>query len=217
MVSVIILDFDGVILESVSVKTDAFRKLFSVFPEHVERIVQFHIENGGLSRFDKFRVIYSDILHKNLTNDEFERLSGSFSDLVEEAVKAAPFVEGAPEFLERMHRSYKLYIVSATPEEELVRIVQKRRISNRFSGVFGAPVKKTDNIRMILKKNGILAHDAVFVGDAVNDWEAAQQTGVRFIGRIKQGDPDRFGRRDGIEKKIADLHELIEYIEQESA
>ena len=53
----IILDFDGVILESVSVKTEAFRTLFSFVPKHVDEIVQFHIDNGGMSRFDKFRYI----------------------------------------------------------------------------------------------------------------------------------------------------------------
>lgn len=42
----IILDFDGVILESVEVKTEAFRRLFSFAPGHVEEIVNFHRENG---------------------------------------------------------------------------------------------------------------------------------------------------------------------------
>ena len=56
MISIIILDFDGVILESVSVKTEAFRTLFSFAPEYVEEIVQFHKDNGGMSRFDQIPV-----------------------------------------------------------------------------------------------------------------------------------------------------------------
>ena len=62
MISIIILDFDGVILESVSVKTEAFRTLFSFAPEYVEEIVKFHKDNGGMSRFDKFRYIFDHIL-----------------------------------------------------------------------------------------------------------------------------------------------------------
>ena len=58
MINSIIFDFDGVILESVSVKTAAFRQLFSFAPEHVDEIVQYHLDNGGMSRFDKFRYIY---------------------------------------------------------------------------------------------------------------------------------------------------------------
>jgi beta-phosphoglucomutase-like phosphatase (HAD superfamily) len=68
----IILDFDGVILESVSIKTEAFRSLFSFAPEHVDRIVQFHKDNGGMSRFDKFWHIYNTILHDDLSEQQFD-------------------------------------------------------------------------------------------------------------------------------------------------
>ena len=49
MIKAIILDFDGVILESVSVKTEAFRKLFSNKPDYVDEIVEFHIKNGTIT------------------------------------------------------------------------------------------------------------------------------------------------------------------------
>ena len=82
MISTIILDFDGVILESVSVKTEAFRELFSFEPDHVDEIVEFHKRNGGMSRFDKFRYIYSSILYRDLTDDQFRKLSDRFADIV---------------------------------------------------------------------------------------------------------------------------------------
>ena len=117
MISTIILDFDGVILESVSVKTEAFRELFSSEPDHVEEIVQFHIENGGMSRFDKIRYIYSHILRKELTEIQFHHLSASFADLVLEKVIQSPFVPGAKEFLQNNYTKVPLYVVSATPED----------------------------------------------------------------------------------------------------
>src|SRR5690606_22889470 len=43
--SAVIFDFDGVILESVKVKTDAFKELFSDYPEHLEAIVAYHENN----------------------------------------------------------------------------------------------------------------------------------------------------------------------------
>lgn len=214
MIRAIILDFDGVILESVSVKTDAFRTLFSVFPEHVDRIVQFHLDNGGMSRFEKFHFIYNNILHRDLSESDFNTLSSQFSDLVEEAVAKAPFVDGAPEFLEKMSRQCSLFIVSATPEDELVRIVKAKGIAKFFSKVSGAPAKKTENISQILSENMIPAHESVFIGDAVNDWDAAQKTGVRFIGRIASGDTDRFEGKAGVEKKGKNLFEIAEYLEK---
>ena len=92
----IILDFDGVILESVSVKTEAFRALFSFVPEHVEEIVQFRRYNGGMFRFNKFRFIYKNILKEVLTQQKFEKLSEKFAATVFKEVNKMRFVPGYP-------------------------------------------------------------------------------------------------------------------------
>ena len=54
MIKAIFFDFDGVILESVSIKGDVFQKLFADYPEHLAEILNYHLENGGVSRYDKF-------------------------------------------------------------------------------------------------------------------------------------------------------------------
>ncbi len=212
MISTIILDFDGVILESVSVKTEAFRTLFSFTPQHVDEIVQFHLDNGGMSRFDKFHYIYKNILKEDLTQKKFEELSEKFAAIVFKEVIKAPFVPGAQEFLETYHSKIPLYVVSATPEEELVQIIQKRGVSHYFKKVFGAPRKKTECISDIVKLTGSPPDSVIFVGDATNDFEASQATGVRFIGRIQPGDENRFAGLTGIEVIIPNLYELARYI-----
>lgn len=214
MFRLVILDFDGIILESVSVKTDAFRTLFSFAPEHIEEIVDFHIKNGGMSRFDKFRYIYKNILKEDLTPSKFTELSEKFSNLVFDAVIDAPFVPGAMEFLERFYLSVPLYVVSATPEEELKDIIQKRGIAPYFRGIFGSPRKKTECIRDILSDTKTSAADVIFVGDAPNDLDAASAAHVRFIGRVKPGDENMFEEYDDMVLIISDLHELTEYIEE---
>jgi HAD superfamily hydrolase (TIGR01549 family) len=213
MIKILILDFDGVILESVSVKTEAFRKLFSFVPEHVDEIVQFHIDNGGMSRFDKFRYIYTHILKEDLTQEKFEELSEKFSKIVFEEIVKVPFVPGAQEFLECYHTKIPLFVVSATPEKELLQIIQKRNMSHYFRKVYGAPRKKSDCITEIVKLTGSPPDTVLFVGDARNDLDAARTAGVRFIGRIKPGDENRFYGLSGIELVIPDLHELARYIE----
>lgn len=213
MTNTIIVDFGGLILKSVSVKTEAFRALFSFSSEHVDEIVQFHIDNGGMSRFDKFRHIYIKILNQDLPKEKFEILSRRFSELVEEAVARAPFVEGALEFLAFAAEHFQIYIVSATPEDELKRIVAQRGINRFFKKIYGSPVRKKEHLEQILKENGLDPVTVIFVGDAVNDWDAARQCGIRFIGRIMPGDPDRFASLQGIETKIADLRDLKKYLE----
>jgi beta-phosphoglucomutase len=53
----------------------------------------------------------------------------------------------------------------------------------------------------------------IFIGDAKNDFEAAQAVGVRFVGRNKTGVENRFAELNGVEAVIPDLHELARYIE----
>jgi beta-phosphoglucomutase len=213
MLPVIILDFDGVILESVSVKTEAFRTLFSDVPEHVEEIVQFHRDNGGMSRFDKFRFIYNNILHEELTEKKFGELSEQFASIVFRAVIHADYVPGAHQFLERYHTRTPLYVVSATPEKELRQIIEARGMSRYFRDVFGAPRKKTECISEIVKLTGAHPESVIFIGDAKNDYDAAGEAGVRFIGRVKPGDGNRFDGLPGTDAIIPDLHGLTRYVE----
>lgn len=110
------LDFDGVVLESVDIKARAFRTLFTGFPDEVERIVQFHREHLGLSRYEKFSIIYRDILRRPLSETDIERLGRQFATLIAEEIRLCPFVPGALEFLTKTSASLPIFIVSGTPE-----------------------------------------------------------------------------------------------------
>jgi len=202
-----------VILESVGVKTDAFRTLFADVPDHIDEIVEYHRENTGVSRFDKFRHIYASILKRDLPEWEFSLLSIRYHDLVIGGVLAAPFVAGAREFLERFSRRIPLYVVSASPEEELGDIISQRGMAGYFRGVYGAPRKKVDCIREIMKREGYPPSRVLFVGDALNDYRAAQEAGVPFAGRIIPGDPDRFSGREGVMVVVQVLDELSLFLE----
>jgi phosphoglycolate phosphatase-like HAD superfamily hydrolase len=217
MITTVILDFDGVILESVEVKTGAFRALFAGVPEHVDEIVEYHRENTGVSRFDKFRYIYASILKRDLAEEEFSRLSRDFHRLVIDGVLAAPFVRGAEAFLERFSRRIPLYVVSASPEGELRDVIAERGMVPYFRGIFGAPLRKADCIRSILEEEGGDASRVLFVGDALNDYRAARETGVPFAGRVRPGEPDRFTGTEGTVVVVRDLEELGRFLEGRGA
>jgi len=216
MINTVILDFDGVILESVSVKTEAFRALFSFSPVHLDEIVEYHLSHGGVSRYDKFRYIYTKILNAELSEEQFHYLSDRFAELVLEGVLKSPYVDGALVFLEKYYQNLNLFVVSATPEDELKSIIWRRGLVHYFDGIFGAPRKKADCIEKILQLPGITSDSTIFVGDSSNDLEAAQKTGIRFIGRIMKGDINRFDSQPGTERVITDLHELLGFIEENS-
>ena len=62
---ILIFDFDGVILDSVHLKTEAFAELYEKFNNNiVSEVREFHEKNGGMSRFEKIHY-YNTILLKD--------------------------------------------------------------------------------------------------------------------------------------------------------
>lgn len=210
MVQAVVFDFDGVIVESVNVKTEAFAALYEPYGEEIVRqVMEHHREHGGVSRFEKFRHYHGEFLGMQLHENDVDELARRFSDIVEERVIAAPYVEGAPEVLERFYALVPLFVASGTPETELVRIVEKRDLCRFFQGVYGSPKRKADIIRSILDRYGLTAADTLMVGDAMTDYLAAKETGLRFVGRLN----DAHGGFPDDVPVIPTLHELPAYIE----
>jgi beta-phosphoglucomutase len=211
--TVLILDFDGVVVESIPLKTVAFRKIFSFAPpERLDEIIAFHLENGGMSRYDKFRHIYANILHEELNPEQEERLADEYVGLIFDAMLTVPYVHGAEDLLRDCSRMLPLYIVSATPEGEMHEIARRRGLTKFFVRIYGSPKTKAECIREILAETGASPAEALFVGDAPNDWQAACETGVRFVARVRPGDTNRFLGRPRVEGIVENLHDLREYL-----
>src|SRR5437867_1774060 len=110
MLSAIIFDFDGVILESAEIKTRAFAKLFEGFPDQVRSIVAHHRENAGVSRYEKFRYIYEHFLKMPLSESTIEKLDQSFSQIVYDEIRRCPLVPGVIAFLKNRSKELPLFI-----------------------------------------------------------------------------------------------------------
>ena len=181
-----IFDFDGVILDSLDVKTRAFGELFKDRGRDIrEKVMNYHRNNGGVSRYEKFKYFYKNFFNEEITPEIIDDLDKKYSALVVEEVVKAPFVEGAEEFLKEIHsRQRPCFVISGTPQEEMRRIVKLRGLDHFFKDVFGSPTNKTENLSQLLKKYGVKANEAIFFGDAKADYEAARQNGVQFIGIV---------------------------------
>ena len=189
MMRIIFFDFDGVLVESVDIKTKAFAKIFeNEGKKTVQKIIEHHLNNTGVSRFEKFKYIYHNLLQKELTEEESRRLCRIFSDEVVARVVEAPYVPGAKDFLDAYAHSHFLYLLSATPQEEIEEIVRRRAMSSYFKGIYGAPQDKAKMVRGILKKNDSSPREAVYVGDSLSDYRAAQENAVHFIARIDRNE-----------------------------
>ena len=181
MIKAVIFDVDGVILESVDIKTNAFGELFKRYPKHKTAILAHHHQHLGVSRYVKFRYIYERIFGLPLSKKEEQKLGKKFSALVLRKVLSAPFVPGARKFLQTNHMKYRFFAASGTPVKELKFILKKRKLSKFFKRIYGSPEQKISIVRDILAKEDLKKKEVVFVGDASTDLQAARKTGVHFI------------------------------------
>lgn len=205
----IVFDFDGVLAESVHVKTKAFAALYAEFgPAIVEKVVEYHLAHGGVSRFAKFRYYHEALLGQSLSAEHERQLGDRFSRFVKEAVISAPYVDGAHEFLIEYHQQVKLFVASGTPDEELAEIIDRRAMRQFFVSVHGTPARKAEIIAGILGRHNLKAERVLVVGDAMADLEGAQANGTRFLARVTDDEVAFPAYLD----KVRDLKSLADYI-----
>ncbi len=182
MITDIFFDFDGVLCESVAVKTEAFKQLYLPYGEDIaNEVVAYHQAHGGVSRYDKIRYYHKNLLHIDITDDELQKWAGRFSELAMAGVVAAPEVPGTSEFLERNKSLYRYYVITATPTDEIKDIMMQKGWSKYFKGIYGSPEKKPYWAKHILETHHLDASHTVFVGDALADEHAAKEVGLTFI------------------------------------
>ena len=184
----IFFDFDGVLAWSVSVKTQAFSRLYEdAGGEIQERVVDYHLAHGGVSRFEKIRYFEKELLGRSADPERELALANRFADLVKDAVVAAPTVPGAVETLTLLRQiDIPAYVVSGTPEVELVEIVTRRGWNGFFAGVYGAPTKKTDILCRLMERTKYDPTRCAMIGDATTDYDAAQSVSMPFIGILAE-------------------------------
>lgn len=210
MIKAVILDFDGIVLESVNVKGDAFQALFRHYPEHQDAILAFHLANGGMPRFDKIRYFYKHIFREPLSEETFNALCDQYAELVVQKVIESPFVSGMEHFLEQYASQLDLFIVSGTPHDEINYIIQKRQLTHYFKAVMGSPTDKSSWTATILNDYQYDPKSLLWVGDALSDLKAANDHGVFFVGRTTQS-PCIFDQKS-VDLIIEDIHDLNKFL-----
>jgi phosphoglycolate phosphatase-like HAD superfamily hydrolase len=180
----VVFDFDGVVLESADVKTDAFVELFASHGPGVQaRVREHHLANLGISRFKKFEWIHRELLGRTISEDESAALGQAFSDLALARILEAPFVPGAEAALAALAPRYPLFVASGTPQGELDHIVDARGLRPCFREVWGTPTEKPTILRDLMARHGWSPAQVLFIGDGKSDHKAAHAVGCEFLAR----------------------------------
>jgi|TARA_B100001964_G_C14220504_1_gene595075 HAD superfamily hydrolase (TIGR01549 family) len=178
---IVFWDFDGVIKDSVEVKSIAFEELFSEYNQDLaDRVRDHHERNGGLSRFEKIP-LYLSWSSEVVTDNKIQELCNRFSLLVKQAVIDSPWIHGFLEFIERHYKDKKHILVTATPTKEIEEILQSLNIRHFFFKVYGAPDAKGGIINQTLREMKISPKHAIMLGDSVSDFKAAKDNNVLFF------------------------------------
>lgn len=183
----IFLDFDGVICESCQIKNDAYYNSYKEFGDEIaSKVLEYHLQHGGVSRVKIFPIVHRLFLNREIGKEEHQMMCERFTAWVEQEVVKAPLVAGVEDFLKEWQGRAKIFVSSGTPQDEMRRIVSAKGLDQYFTEVLGSPDLKADHVRNMLQKYSISKADALFVGDAITDRDAAMDAGVNFIARISQ-------------------------------
>lgn len=191
-------DFDGVIKDSVEVKGKAFAKLFnSASRELVARILAHHVENGGMSRYEKIP-LYLQWSGEFPTEDKVLDLCKKMESLVTEGVISSPWVAGVEAVLRKNPYKQRFVAVSATPFGELTYILHRLDLAACFLAIHGAPTSKAAAITKTMREQRSVPADCLMVGDAQVDLDAARVNGIPFLLRQHEGNTDMIKNFKGI-------------------
>ena len=184
MIKNILFDFDGVILDSMPIREYGFRKIFEKFDDElVERLLEFHNANGGLSRYVKIRYFYEELLKSSISDDDVNKIANDFSLIMKkELIDKKYLIKQTLEFLEQKSSSYNLNIVSGSDEKELRYLCKELGVDKYFHSIHGSPTHKNNLVENVLKDYNYNLDETILIGDSINDYEASEINGIEFYG-----------------------------------
>ena len=180
----ILWDFDGVILDSMDIRTTGFKKVLKDYPKgQVDQLIKFHKQNGGLSRYVKFKYFFKEIRKEENSDSLVQTCANFYSQIMIENLNSKErLIEEVFDFIKNNHTYYKMHIVSGSDGEELRYLCDKLDIVKFFVSIEGSPTSKTQLIENILKKNDYQEQETCLIGDTINDLEAAGENRIQFFG-----------------------------------
>lgn len=196
-IQIVFWDFDGVLLNSDSIRVHGFKEVLKEFPENeVAELIKYHNKNGGLSRYVKFRYFFENIRLEKITDSEIQRYADIYSKIMLGLLcDVNRLIPETMAYVRSYYNELRMHIVSGSDQIELRQLCVKLGIDSYFKSIHGSPTPKGALVRNIITEYGYDAATCVLIGDSINDYEAAVNNNLRFIcynnSEINHlGDPD---------------------------
>ncbi len=176
-------DFDGVLMDSNPVRNTGFSAVLSNYPEgEVAQLLAYHRANGGLSRYVKFRYFFEQVRHETVTEQKIKELATAFSTIMRDRLlDGSLLIAETVNWVKEHYQQLPMHIVSGSDQAELRFLCAHHQLAPYFKDIMGSPVPKKQLVAGLLQHYGYQAGNCVLVGDAINDYDAAQVNGLQFF------------------------------------
>lgn len=183
MIRAVVLDFDGVIVDSNDLKQRTFFELFPQTQEVTTLITGVLAENRPGTRFDILRAILTG-LGKAVEDVESQIFSfaAEYNARIQRGMLDLGVRRDVRKTLMALSERYHLYINSGTYAPALLETVTNLGLTGYFNGIYGRPPSKTKNLAAILVTEKAIGPEVVVLGDGEEDYESAVALDCRFIG-----------------------------------
>lgn len=177
-------DFDGVILDSLPIKDFGFIKIFENYPKKlVKEFLIYNKINSGLSRFHKIKYFYNHLLKKDIDNKKVLSYAEKFTKIMKKKLSSKKYlIKDSLIYIKSNYKNYNFHLVSASEHNELNYLCKKLNLDKYFLTIDGSPTPKINLIRDLLKKLKYKKKETIYIGDSVNDLEAAKINKIDFYG-----------------------------------
>jgi phosphoglycolate phosphatase-like HAD superfamily hydrolase len=180
----ILWDFDGVILDSMKVRDWGFIEIFKKFnKDEVDKLIEYHRENGGLSRYVKIRYFYENILERPIKKEEVLDYAKKFSLLMKtKLTDKSNLIQDSVRFIQGKFNDYNFHIVSGSDQEELRFLCHELDLSKFFLSIHGSPTAKKTLVKDLISNFNYDKNKTILIGDSINDYDAAVKNDIDFYG-----------------------------------
>ena len=205
----IFLDFDGVIMDSMTLKLDAYCFALKEFGFSREKILAQQLLYAGLSRSRALPLMFESLAGSPMSEEALQQtlhLFGEEDDRLRPQMRLKP---GAVAFITEAQKRVPLVVVTGTPQEAIDETIKVFDLARYFQEVCGYPPIKTEHLQGQLTKRGLDPEQSLYVGDAIQDHKAAKEAGMPFIG-INNGDNPFAGL--ALEAELKGLEELSDLL-----